>query len=307
MFTTDGDYKNKFSEYKDILEDYLLNYLPPIYDKSKTLKDAMEYSLLAGGKRIRPVLLMAACEFAGGSVKDALPYACALEYIHTYSLIHDDLPAMDDDELRRGKPTNHIVYGEGNAILAGDGLLNSAFEIMSKNLMMYFDNQKALVNRIKAMHIIAKSAGVQGMVAGQITDLESEGSAPDSIDSDLLNYIHINKTAALIQGALRAGISLGGGDEDMLQAFSKYGENLGLAFQIADDILDVKGRSEELGKMTGSDSENNKLTYVSLFGLEHAENELKRLSDSAIAALKKYDSEADFFRNLVIELAERKS
>lgn len=307
MFTTDGDYKNKFSEYKDILEGYLLNYLPPINDKSKTLKDAMEYSLLAGGKRIRPVLLMAACEFAGGNIKDALPYACALEYIHTYSLIHDDLPAMDDDELRRGKPTNHIVYGEGNAILAGDGLLNSAFEIMSKNLMMYFDNQKALVNRIKAMHIIAKSAGVQGMVAGQITDLESEGSTPDSIDSDLLNYIHINKTAALIQGALRAGISLGGGDEDMLQAFSKYGENLGLAFQIADDILDVKGRSEELGKMTGSDSENNKLTYVSLFGLEHAENELKRLSDSAIAALKNYDSEADFFRNLVIELAERKS
>ena len=307
MLPMEDNYKNKYLKYKDILEDYLLNYIPPIDDKSKTLKDAMEYSLTAGGKRIRPVLLMASCEFAGGDYKDALPYACALEYIHTYSLIHDDLPAMDNDDLRRGKPTNHIVYGEGNAILAGDGLLNSAFEIMSKDLMMYFDKPKAMVNRIKAMHIIAKSAGVQGMIAGQITDLESEDFSPDSIDGDVLNYIHINKTAALIQGAIKAGITLGGGEEKMVHDFSKYGENLGLAFQIADDILDIKGRSEDLGKMPGSDRENNKLTYVSLYGPDHAEKELKRLSESAVTALETYDNKADFFRQMVIALAERKS
>ena len=301
------DYNDAFGKYKDILEDYLLNYMPPINEKSKILKDAMEYSLMAGGKRLRPVLLMASCEFAGGNYKDALPYACAIEYIHTYSLIHDDLPAMDDDDLRRGKPTNHMVYGEGNAILAGDGLLNSAFEVMSKDLMMYFDKPKEMVDRIKAMHVISKYAGVQGMIAGQVTDLESEGLESSKVDENLLNYIHINKTAALIQAAIKAGVYIGRGDEDTMEAMSKYAENLGLAFQIADDILDVKGKVEELGKPVGSDSENKKLTYVSLFGMVDAEAKLKELTKNALSALDKFDEKAEFFKTLVINLSERKS
>ena len=230
--------RENYDEYKEMINEYLLDFMPSIDTKSSVLYDSMKYSLMAGGKRIRSVLLLAACEFAGGNAKDALPYACAIEYIHTYSLIHDDLPAMDNDDLRRGIPTNHKVFGDGIAVLAGDGLLTTAFEIMSKDMFLFFDNMKELKKRINASYTIVKHSGVQGMVAGQASDIDSEHK---QCSNEMLEYIHINKTGALIVAAIRAGLYLGGADEEMMKDLTCYAENLGLAYQIADDILDIKG------------------------------------------------------------------
>lgn len=296
--------RENYNEYKDQINEYLSDYLPSVDHRASIIREAMSYSLSAGGKRLRPVLLLSACEFAGGNSKAALPYACAIEFIHTYSLIHDDLPAMDDDDLRRGIPTNHKVYGEGMATLAGDGLLNSAFEIMAKDMMMYFGKADELSKRINAMYAIAKGAGVQGMVAGQAADLQCEHK--DDVDNSMLKFIHRNKTAALIIAAIQAGLYLGGAGKEMLMNMTDYAENLGLAFQIADDILDVKGDAALLGKNTGQDSSHEKLTYVSLNGLEEAEELLKTYSAKAIESIAHYYDNAEFFKNLVTELEERK-
>lgn len=294
--------RNNYEEYKNLIEEYLLDYIPAVDSVSKTLKESMEYSLLAGGKRLRPVLLLAACDFAGGRIEEVLPFACGLEFIHTYSLIHDDLPAMDDDDLRRGKPSNHKAFNEGIAILAGDGLLNSAFEIMSKNMMMYFDKPEEVIKRVKAMHCIAKAAGVQGMIGGQTADLENEGK---EISDTTLEYIHINKTSALISAALLAGLYLGTADSHCVNVFRVYGENLGLAFQIADDILDVEGTTQELGKETGSDESNQKITYVTKFGIKKAQEKLKFHTNKAKRIIEEYYDNGEFFRNLADELAKR--
>ena len=245
--------ERQFDDYKAIVNKHLLDFIPVIDNKSISLYDAMKYSLTAGGKRLRPVLLLAACDFAGGDIKEALPYAIAIEYIHTYSLIHDDLPAMDNDDLRRGLPTNHKVYGEALAILAGDGLLNTAFEAMTKDMMMYFDDPAKITKRVKAAYEIAKGAGVKGMVAGQVSDMESEES---DISNEMLFYIHLNKTGALIKAAIKAGLYLGDPDSKMFERMDAYAENLGLSFQIADDILDVVGSAEELGKNVGQDAKD---------------------------------------------------
>ena len=297
--------RENYDEYKNQINEYLSNYLPSVDSRASIIRESMEYSLNAGGKRLRPVLLLAACEFAGGNSKAAFPYACAVEYIHTYSLIHDDLPAMDDDELRRGVPTNHIVYGEGMATLAGDGLLNSAFEIMAKDMMMYFGKPDELTKRVNAMYAIAKGAGVRGMIAGQAADLEAEGRSDP--DNNMLRFIHTNKTAALIIAAVRAGLYMGGADEDMLMDMTKYAENLGLAFQVADDILDVKGDSSLLGKNTGTDEAHKKLTYVSINGIEKGEELLKELTGNAVESIAHYYDNAEFFRNLVVSLSNRES
>ena len=220
--------REHYDEYKDMINEYLLDYIPGVDTKSSVLYDAMKYSLTAGGKRLRSVLLLAACEFAGGDAKDALPYACAIEYIHTYSLIHDDLPAMDNDDLRRGMPTNHKVFGDGMAVLAGDGLLTTAFEIMNKDMFLCFDNLNELKKRLNASYTIAKNSGVRGMVAGQASDIDSEHK---QCSNEMLEYIHINKTAALIVAAIRAGLYLGGADADMMKNMTVYAENLGLAYQ----------------------------------------------------------------------------
>ncbi|MDD6043702.1 MAG: polyprenyl synthetase family protein [Eubacteriaceae bacterium] len=291
-----------YDEYKAIINEHLLDYIPSIDAKSSVLYDSMKYSLTAGGKRLRAVLVLAACEFAGGKYSDALPYACAMEYIHTYSLIHDDLPAMDNDDLRRGLPTNHKVYGEGMAILAGDGLLNTAFEIMNKNMLLYYDDLKELKKRINASYCIAKGAGVTGMVAGQTSDIENEHK---KCSNEMLEYIHLNKTGALIVAAVRAGLYLGGANDEMMQDMTTYAENLGLAFQIADDILDVKGTEEELGKKTGADQKKEKVTYVSLNGIEASEAKLEELSKTAIKAIEKYYDNAEFFYKLVLMLQKR--
>ena len=289
-------------QYKNLIEEHILDFLPDIDHKSITLYESMKYSLTAGGKRIRPILLLAAAEFTGCKIEAAVPYACALEYIHTYSLIHDDLPCMDDDDLRRGMPTNHKVYGEAMATLAGDGLQAAAFEAMTKDMFMYFDDSIQLKNRIRAAHEIVKGSGCRGMVAGQVADIENENKA---CSGEMLDYIHINKTAALIVAAIRAGAQLGGADAETLNDLTIYAENLGLAFQIADDILDVIGSEEEMGKKTGADNASNKSTYPALYGLDASKDKLMELTDTAIKALEKYYDNAEFFVELAKTLAVR--
>lgn len=294
--------ERQFEDYKAIVNKHLLDFIPVIDNKSISLYDAMKYSLTAGGKRLRPVLLLAACEFAGGDIMEALPYAIAIEYIHTYSLIHDDLPAMDNDDLRRGLPTNHKVYGEAMAILAGDGLLNTAFEAMNKDLMMYFDDPGQMAKRVKAAYEIAKGAGCRGMVAGQVSDIEGEDS---DISGEMLEYIHINKTGALIKAAIRAGLHMGDADSEMMERMDQYAENLGLSFQIADDILDVVGNADEMGKNVGQDQKDNKNTYTSIFGLDAAYRKLDELSQSALDAIADYYDNAEFFAKLINEMKNR--
>lgn len=292
----------KYEEYQKIVEEHLLDFLPMIDSKSETIYEAMSYSVNAGGKRLRPVLVLAACEFAGGNYKDALAYALAMEYIHTYSLIHDDLPCVDNDELRRGKPTNHVVFGEAMAVLAGDGLLNSAFEAMLKDTMLDFDDNDMLKRKICAINCIAKAAGCRGMIAGQVADIEAEGK---KCSGEMIEYIHTNKTGAMIVAAILAGAYIGGADKQLLQDFEEYAEKIGLAFQICDDILDIEGDVKELGKMTGNDEANEKSTYPSLYGMKASKEKLKELSDGAINIINKYEH-AEFFVELVHKLANRK-
>lgn len=291
-----------FDEYRKLLEEHLMDFIPDIDQKSITLYDSMRYSLTAGGKRIRPVLLMAACEFCGGKAEEALPYACAIEYIHTYSLIHDDMPCMDDDELRRGVPTNHMVYGDAVATLAGDGLQSAAYEAMQRDMLLYFDNFDALKSRIRAAYEIVKGAGVTGMVAGQIADVEAENKR---CSKELLDYIHITKTADMIIGAVRAGARLGSCSDEELENLTVYAENLGLAFQVCDDILDVEGDQELLGKETGHDEANSKATYPALYGLDESKKKLRELTDAAKEALAEYYDNAELFVNLAEMLASR--
>lgn len=290
-----------FNEYKKIAEEHLLDYLPPVDERSITIYNAMKYSLEAGGKRLRPVLVLATCDFCGGDVKDALPYALAMEYIHTYSLIHDDLPCVDNDDLRRGKPTNHVMFGEAMATLAGDGLLNSAFEAMLSD-MKNTENTDFLIRKIKAADAIGNAAGCLGMIAGQVADIEAEGK---NISVEHLDYINKNKTGAIIRAAVQAGAYLGGADDELFNDLTEYAEDLGLAFQIRDDILDITGTVEELGKNVGHDEETNKSTYPAIFGLEESEKRLEEVNNHALKVIEKYDN-AVFYRELVEMMANRR-
>lgn len=291
-----------YEDYKEIIEDHLLDWLPEIDPKSITLYDSMKYSLTAGGKRLRPVLLLAACEFCGGDYKVALPYALAIEYIHTYSLIHDDLPAMDNDDLRRGVPTNHIVHGEAMAILAGDGLLSSAFEAMNKDMLLYFDEASCLKCRVKASYEISKGAGCRGMVAGQATDIEV---ASKFACEEMLDYIYVNKTGALITAAIRAGAHLGNADLETLRNLTEYADFIGLAYQITDDILDITGDEEVMGKKAGHDAKINRCTYVSINGLEKSKEKVQELTDMALKVIAPYYDNAEFFSKLALDLSVR--
>lgn len=294
--------ERSFDEYKELVDQHLMDFVPNIDNKSISLYESMKYSLTAGGKRLRPVLLLAACEFAGGNIREAIPYACAIEYIHTYSLIHDDLPAMDNDDLRRGLPTNHKVYGDAIAILAGDGLLTCAFEAINKDMMLYYDSPEKIKKRVNAAYEIAKGAGVRGMVAGQVSDIEAENAIASK---EMLEYIHLNKTGELIKAAVKAGLYLGNPTGSMIIDLEKYAENMGIAYQIADDILDVNGNPEETGKATGSDKKKNKNTYTTILGVEAARLRLEELTEMAVKSIDKYYDNAEFFRNLVLNLAKR--
>lgn len=260
--------------------------------------DAMRYSLFAGGKRLRPLMVLAAADAVGGRGIDFIEIASSLEMIHTYSLIHDDLPAMDNDDYRRGKPTNHKVYGEGMAILAGDGLLNAAFETILNQQHI----QPDII--VKVAREIAGAAGVYGMIGGQVIDLESEGQ---TIDLKTLEKMHQAKTGALFKAALRAGGILGGATGQQLSALTKYAENFGLAFQITDDILDVIGNEQQLGKPVGSDEKNHKATYVSLYSLNEAQKMAKTTVEQALDSLREFGPEADILRELVKYLLNRNS
>ena len=278
----------QYDNTRRVVEESLTSFISGAENSpQKIIFDSMKYSLEAGGKRIRPVLLLETIKMMGGDCSAGIPFACAVEYIHTNSLIHDDLPAMDDDDLRRGKPTNHKVFGEAVAILAGDGLLNSAFEIMSGEIL-----KNNCVGSVKAMNVIASCAGVNGMIAGQIVDIESEGR---SISYEELRYLHSKKTGALIKASVMAGAYIAGANEEELKAVERYSENIGLAFQITDDILDVTGNTSELGKNTGSDIQNDKSTYVSLFGIEKARLLAQDCLKDAVESLGNFDSQRRLF------------
>ena len=255
-------------EYRQMTEEALIPMLSSLGDIPSPLWEAMSYSLEAGGKRVRPALLLAACETAGGDTSIALPFACALEMIHTYSLIHDDLPAMDNDDLRRGQPTNHKVFGENVAILAGDGLLNAAAELMAVSAVKMED-----MRGIRAMEIIMRHAGVTGVIAGQSEDVTSEGQDPRE---DIVRYIHEHKTADLLEAAVEAGLALAGAEENVIDAGREYALHLGLAFQMTDDLLDVTGSADRMGKSTGKDQEQNKMTWVALKGVEGTAEDARR-------------------------------
>jgi geranylgeranyl diphosphate synthase type II len=297
MFKIEG-YERFHSE----IEAHLLDFLPDIDQKSITLYDSMRYSLTAGGKRVRPVLTLAACDMLGGDTWQALPYACAVEYIHTYSLIHDDLPSMDNDDVRRGKPTNHIVFGEATAILAGDSLLTCAMETMLKDMMLYFDKQQDLAKRIRAANAIIKGSGARGIIGGQITDIEAESK---TVSAELLDYIHLNKTAALIVSSVLAGAYLAEADRTQLEALSLYGEYIGLAFQIADDILDVCGDDNEMGKKCGQDADRHKATYPTIHGIERSKERMRELTDIAIGALAPFGEKSGFLIGMAEALSLR--
>ena len=286
-----------FEEYKEIVNSDLTALIPELPEHSAVLAEAMRYSLEVGGKRLRPVLLLASCDFAGGDIDEALPYALALEYIHTYSLIHDDLPAMDNDDLRRGKPTNHKVYGDAIAVLAGDGLLSTAAEILCKGPLVCADDPARVINHVKAGAEIMQRAGSSGMVAGQTADVRGESLEPTS---ELVSYIEEHKTADLITAPVRAGLFIAGAPEETVTAFTTYARSIGVAFQILDDILDVEGDQDLMGKTLGKDAEQGKCSYVYVYGMEAARQELHRLTQLAKDALSPFGEEASFF----IELAD---
>ncbi len=289
----------KYEEYRALVERSLGPVLESLGGIPDRLLEAMEYSLLAGGKRLRPVMLLAACEMAGGDAETALPFACALEMIHTYSLIHDDLPAMDNDDLRRGKPTSHKVFGEGLAILAGDGLLNAAAELMARTAVEMGD-----LRGIRALEIIMRHAGVTGMIAGQTKDVLCEGEKPRE---DLVSYIHAHKTADLLEAPLEAGLALAGADEKQIRAGFEYGLHLGLAFQMTDDLLDVTGDAALLGKNTGMDAALDKLTWVALKGVEGTARDAEEQVKLAIQALDSMPWDTAFFKDLAQSMTTRQN
>ena len=291
------NFKAEWKKRADLVEEGLLRELKKVPAYDETLEKAMEYSLMAGGKRLRPVLLMAAADAVGKDGAAFLTTGCAIEMIHTYSLIHDDLPAMDNDDYRRGKPTNHKVFGDGIAVLAGDALLTLAFEVM---LRQEGAAPETIVTVVSEM---SRAAGPYGMVGGQVLDLEGEGRR---LDLAALRKIHMGKTGALFCAAIRSGAILAGAKEEELAALTLYAERFGLAFQITDDILDVTGDEAAIGKPVGSDVRNEKATYVTLTSLEKAKKLAEDAVDEAVAALDIFGERAAFLRDLALFLLGRK-
>lgn len=294
-------FKEKLSAGIVEIESIINKYLPEEAGYQKVVIEAMNYSVNVGGKRLRPMLMREVFTLFGGKGQVIEPFMAAMEMIHTYSLVHDDLPAMDNDEYRRGRKTTHVVYGEAMAILAGDGLLNYAFETACKAI----DIDAGNTNIGRAIRVLAKKAGIFGMIGGQTADIQAENMEQERITQELLLFIHKNKTAALIESSMMIGAILAGAGEEEINAIEKIGYNIGVAFQIQDDILDIKGSLEVLGKMTGSDEKNNKVTYVSLNGMERSKEEVKRLSEEAISLLSSFSNKNEFLEELIKELITR--
>lgn len=291
---TDLEFENILNNDIAIVERRLIELLPNCLDNQDVVVEAMKYSLLNGGKRLRPVFCLEFAKMCSCDRKDALDFACAVEYIHTYSLIHDDLPCMDDDDYRRGKPSCHKKFGEATALLAGDGLLTQAFQIIGDCDLS--DSKKVLATRL-----LAQNSGVSGMIGGQVIDLKYESETPDL--KQLLS-VHRLKTGALISAACLLGCIAAGADNGKISAASRFAYNLGIAFQIKDDILDVVGNSEILGKPVGSDAENEKTTYVTLEGLEKAQSDVEKLTKAAINELSAFDNN-EFVMLLAQKLVNR--
>ncbi len=293
------NFKPRFNHYLKQVNDALPGFLPQGEVEQKTVYDAMAYSLMAGGKRIRAIMTMAFCELCGGDPASAVPFAAAIEMIHAYSLIHDDLPCMDDDDMRRGKPSCHIAFGEANALLAGDGLLTLAFETILDS-----KNTGELPPRrvLEAASVLAHAAGANGMVGGQVIDLENEGK---NMPYELLQTLDRLKTGALIRASAIMGCVLAGADRDTVDRAERYAAAVGLAFQIVDDILDVTADQSALGKPIGSDAENEKTTYITLFGIERSREIVKELVEEANAAICGSVLDDSFLYDLAEMLAVR--
>jgi geranylgeranyl diphosphate synthase, type II len=295
------DLKLYLAERKQLVEVALENCFPVPTGLEKSVLEAARYSLFAGGKRLRPILCLAAAEVVGGTCRAVMPAACALEMIHTYSLIHDDLPAMDNDDFRRGKPTNHKVFGEAVAVLAGDALLTEAFDFVSK-----MDSSGGIPAQ-KILLVVAtmvRASGYRGMIGGQVIDLECENRA---VDLATVEYMHIHKTGALLSASLEVGALLGGGSDAQISALKRFGHHLGLAFQITDDLLDVEGDAQEMGKKPGSDAAKNKKTYPALLGMTGSREAAHEHVDAALQALAAFDDRAEPLRAIARYLLVRKA
>ena len=287
MFDLDAYFSSRTQRINAALESIL-----KISGRTDRILEAMKYSLMAGGKRIRPILCMAAAETAGGDAENAVPAACALEMIHTYSLIHDDLPAMDNDVLRRGKPTCHVAFDEATAILAGDALLTLAFQTLAS---VEFDNPKQAATWLRVIELISHATGYCGMIQGQMIDIASEGSRPTLAD---LQSMHRLKTGALIEASLNSGAVIGGLDANRIKMLETYAQNIGLAFQVTDDILNIEGDPEMMGKAVGTDKLRNKATYPSLLGIQESKEFAKELIKNALEALASFDKKAEPLRTI---------
>jgi geranylgeranyl diphosphate synthase type II len=296
----DGLFASQYlSEGKKFVDEGILSLLPDEESYPEVVHQAMHYSLLAGGKRLRPILVIAASEAVGGDRKAVLPFAVAAELVHTYTLIHDDLPALDNDDLRRGKPTNHKVFGEAVAILAGDALLTEAFILMTRSVGMESIPPERLLS---ATHEMATALGSTGMIGGQVVDLEAEGKP---IDAETLEYIHIYKTGFLIRACIRCGGILSGATPRQLNSLSRFGAHIGLAFQIIDDILDITGDEKQLGKGIGSDLTKDKATYPALYGLKESRRKAEELVEASIVCLEEFDGRTDPLRQIARFFVQR--
>ncbi len=299
-FMENTAFKQEQEENISYVEDVLKNYLPKNPSFQKTIYDAMEYSVMAGGKRLRPMMMYQAYKMFGGGDKELIePFMAAIEMIHTYSLVHDDLPAMDNDTYRRGRKTTHVVYGEDMGILAGDALLNFAYETAIKGASA----AKAAKNAINALAILSKKAGIMGMVGGQVVDVELTGK---KLDEERLDFIFKLKTGALLEASLMVGAALAGADEKYIELMEQAGLNIGMAFQIQDDILDVTSTTEELGKPVHSDEKNDKTTYVSLYGLEKSHDDVEKYSKKALSIMEELPYENQFLCTLIEKLINRR-
>lgn len=293
------NFKEEYTDRVEKIEKILKKYLPEKEGYQRTIMEAMEYSLMAGGKRLRPMLMWESYRLFGGEGAAIEPFMAAIEMIHTYSLVHDDLPAMDNDEYRRGRKTTHIVYGEDMGILAGDALLNYAFETACRA----FEEESEHALRIgKALKILADKAGIYGMIGGQVVDVQESGKA---VSGEVLDFIYRLKTSALIEASMMAGAVLAGAEEGQVSRMEQIAGKTGLAFQIQDDILDVTSTEEVLGKPIHSDEKNQKTTYVTLLGIEQAQKKVEELSNEAIALLHQFTGENAYLERLLIQLIHR--